>query len=171
MINFYSLSFQLNYDFSYHQQEFHTNIRLLIFSETKSILPFDCQLKLKTSSSPATVESYEKLIYDMFENKHLLENFRRYLCILTKQEYKIAESLQKIVEDDIVHIRKDFAANVKLEQSNGNNHTERALSVEDIHLLLIVARLQCLSYAQSELDINHWNKAKSLEFERLHTRL
>ena len=143
---------------------------MLILSETKSILPFDCQLKLKTAT-PNTVESYEKLISDMFENRHLIENFRRYLCILAKQEYKIAESLQKIVEDDIVHIRKDFAANVKSEQSNGNSHTEKVLTVEDIHLLLIVARLQCLSYAQSELDINHWNRAKTLEFDRLHTRL
>jgi len=163
---------KLNYDFSYHQQEFHTNIRILIMSETKSILPFDCQLKLKTNVNHMdSVESYEKFIFDLIESKHLLDNFRRYLCILAKQDYKIAESLQKIVEDDIVHIRKDFAANVKLEQGNGNSHTEKVLSIEDIHLLLIVARLQSLSFGQSELDINQWNKAKTLEFERLHTRL
>ena len=30
---------KINYDFSYHQQEFQTNMRILILSETKSILP------------------------------------------------------------------------------------------------------------------------------------
>ena len=30
---------KLNYDFNYHHQEFPTNIRVLILSQTKSILP------------------------------------------------------------------------------------------------------------------------------------
>jgi len=45
------------------------------------------------------------------------------------------------------------------------------LGIEDIHLLLIVARLQCLSYGRSDLNIFEWNKAKNLEFERLNTRI
>jgi hypothetical protein len=30
---------KLNYDFNYHHQEFHTDIRILTLSQTKSILP------------------------------------------------------------------------------------------------------------------------------------
>ena len=38
---------KINYDFSYHQQEFLTNMRILILSQTKSILPvsFTCNEK------------------------------------------------------------------------------------------------------------------------------
>lgn len=159
---------KLNYDFSYHQQEFQSNVRVLVLSQTKSILPFDCQLKLKTTVECLdSLENYENYISNLIESKNLLDNFRRYFCILSKQDYKLPESLQKIVEDDIVNIRKSFsAANTNTDTSN-----ERVISIEDIHLLLTVARLQCLSYGKSELSINEWNKAKTLEFERLHTRL
>ena len=45
------------------------------------------------------------------------------------------------------------------------------MSVEDLHLLLVVARLQTLSYGKSELGLNEWNKAKALEVERLNNRV
>jgi hypothetical protein len=156
---------RLSYDFSYHNQEFYTNMRVLVLSNTKSILPFDCQIKLKTNEGCLdSLENYEKFIMNLIENNTLLDNFRRYLCVLAKQEYKISDSIQKVIEEDIVHLRQNF-------NNNNSNGEKKVLGIEDIHLLLIVARLQCLSYGRSDLNIYEWNKAKNLEFERLNSRI
>jgi len=100
------------------------------------------------------------------KDSNLINKFRNYLTILAKTDYLIPEPFQKIVEDDIVNIRKHFAAS-----THNKSGKEKSLSIDDIHLILIVARLQCLSYGKSELSVYEWNKAKSLEFERLHTRI
>jgi len=161
---------RLSYDFSYHQQEFFTNMRILVLSNTKSILPFDCQIKLKTNEGNLdSLENYEKFILNLIENNNLLDYFRRYLCVLAKQEYKISDSIQKVIEEDIVHLRQNFSNTTN--NGNNSNGEKKVLGIEDIHLLLIVARLQCLSYGRSDLNIFEWNKAKNLEFERLNTRI
>jgi len=161
---------KLNYDFSYHQQEFQTNLRVLILSQTKSILASDCQLKLKPNVDRLeSLDAYLNYVMSLLENKRLIENFRKYLCVLAQLDYKIPESLQKIVEDDIVNVRKTF--NLNQQSNDGQQQKEnKSMSIEDIHLLLVVARLQCLSFGKSELTINEWNKAKSLELERLTNR-
>lgn len=161
---------KLNYDFSYHQQEFQTNLRVLILSQTKSILASDCQLKLKPNVDRLeSLDAYLNYVMSLLQNKRLIENFRKYLCVLAQLDYKIPESLQKIVEDDIVNVRKTF--NLNQQSNDGQQQKEnKSMSIEDIHLLLVVARLQCLSFGKSELTINEWNKAKSLELERLTNR-
>ena len=89
---------RLNYDFNYHQQEFPTNIRVLSVSDTKSILPCDCFLKLNPTIERFDAISYENFIFDLINKKdcNMLNMFRVYLTVLSNLEYKIPDSVQKV---------------------------------------------------------------------------
>jgi len=162
---------RLGYDFNYHHQEFETKLRILTLSESKSILPSDVAIKIQSKIEKFDSSSYDNVIFNLFGKKDsaLLNNFRNYLTILSNLEYTIPENVQKIVEEDIVNIRKEFIAS----SSNKTNATskEKVIDIDAIHNILIVARLQSLSYGNNELTINEWNTAKTLEFERLHNRV
>jgi hypothetical protein len=75
-------------------------------------------------------DEYRKLSAELLGRDELLNNMRKYFTILNKLEYKLTEKMQKLVEDDIVLIRKN----------NPNAQTNEKMSVDDIHLLLVVAR-------------------------------
>lgn len=89
---------RLGYDFNYHQQEFPTNIRVLSISDTKSILPCDCFLKLSPTVERFDAISYENFIFDLLNKKdcNLLDKFRVFLTIVSNLEYKIPDSVQKV---------------------------------------------------------------------------
>lgn len=122
---------KMNYDFSFHQQEFNTNIRVLVLSETKSLLPFDVQLKLNPNVQYFEAEKYEAFINQLFvdSNSGLLNNMRKYFSILSHLDYKLTQPMQQLVEDDIVQIRQSPKGN-----------TNNKMCIEDFHLLLVVAR-------------------------------
>lgn len=162
---------RLGYDFNYHQQEFTTNIRVLSISDTKSILPCDCFLKLKPTVERFDAIEYDSFIFDLLNKKgsNLLDKFRAYLTILSNLEYKIPDAVQKVVEDDIVTLKKDF--NESSANKSNSKDKGKLIDIDAIHLILIVARLQSVSYGRSELSLNVWSNAKNLEFERLHNRV
>ncbi len=68
-----------------------------------------------------------------------------------------------------MNVRKDFVSSSS--NKNKNIDKSKTVDIDGIHLILIVARLQALSYGHSELTLNEWNTAKTLEFERLHNRV
>lgn len=94
---------RLGYDFNYHQQEFPTNIRVLSISDTKSILPCDCFLKLSPTVERFDAISYENFIFDLLNKKesNLLDKFRAYLTVVSNLEYKIPDSVQKVMALDL----------------------------------------------------------------------
>lgn len=153
---------KMSYDFGFHQQEFNTNLRMLILSDTKSILTSDVQLKLNHELSKFESESYEKVINEIFDEGklNLINYIRRYFSILAHIDYKLSSSMQQLVENDIVQIRQNHLVK-----------NREKMSFEDFHTLLVVARLQAISYGKSELTIPEWNRAKSLEIERLKNRI
>ena len=112
---------KINYDFSYHQQEFQTNMRILILSETKSILPvsflnkivsfffklislifgfkFDAQLKLKANVEHFDADKYINYTNELISRigSSLLNNIRKYFSILSQIDYKLNEPMQKVI--------------------------------------------------------------------------
>lgn len=153
---------KINYDFGFHQHEFNTNLRILILSETKSILTSDVQLKLSHELQKFESEPYEKVINKFFDESklNLINYIRKYFSILTHIDYKLSNSMQQLVENDIVQLRQTHLVKNK-----------EKMSFEDFHTLLVVARLQAISYGKNELTIPEWNRAKSLEIERLKYRI
>ncbi len=72
-----------------------------------------------------------------------------------------------MVEEDIVHLR----TNSTDKSLSVNLNRKEKLGIEEFHSMLVVARLQTLSYGKQELSLHEWNRAKSLEFERLSSRI
>jgi hypothetical protein len=109
---------KMGYDFGFHAQDFYTNIRMLIISETKSILPVvkifyfnfknlnsyfifksDCHVKLQ---KPAYIklENYEANLAKFYsENTAFLNNLRKYITIVSQLDYKLNENVQKVLQE------------------------------------------------------------------------
>ncbi|KAM5142375.1 mini-chromosome maintenance complex-binding protein [Mantella aurantiaca] len=141
---------KVDYDFRYHQMEFPCNINVLVTSEGRSLLPSDCRVHLKPQLMPPNMEQYMGALLSTVLPS-LLNKFRVYLTLLRLMDYSISEEVTKSVEDDFVEMRKDNPQN---------------MSADDLHTLLLVARLLSLSSGHRTLSRETWLKAKELETQR-----
>lgn len=73
---------------------------------------------------------YNKTVDELLAKKELVDNLRKYISIINKLDYKLNEKMTKLVEEDIVQIRKNTI----------NTQTNEKMSIEDFHLLLVIAR-------------------------------
>ncbi|MBN3295848.1 MCMBP protein, partial [Amia calva] len=138
---------KVDYDFNFHQMEFPCNINVLITSEGRSLLPSDCQVHLQPQLAPPNMEEYLSAL-QVALMPSLLNKFRLYTSLLRTVEYGISEEVTKAVEDDFVEMRKN---------------DPQSISGEDLHRLLVVARLLSLSVGQTTLCRERWLRAKHLE--------
>ncbi|KAM4635894.1 mini-chromosome maintenance complex-binding protein [Discoglossus pictus] len=141
---------KVDYDFSYHRMEFPCNINVLVASEGRSLLPSDCQVHLKPEISPPNMEQYMSALLTA-SPPSMLNKFRIYLSLLQLLDYSISDEVTKAVEDDFVDMRKS---------------DPQSISADDLHRLLIVARLLSLSAGQTTLSRERWLRAKQLEIQR-----
>ncbi|XP_007252308.2 mini-chromosome maintenance complex-binding protein isoform X1 [Astyanax mexicanus] len=142
---------KVDYDFNYHQMEFPCNINVLIASEGRSLLPCDCQVHLCPALNPPNLEEYLKTI-QLAQVSSQLNKYRIYLSVARSLDYSISDQMTKEVEEDFVEMRKD---------------DPQSVSAEDLHRMLIVARLLSLSYGQTSLSRENWMKAKQMELVRI----
>lgn len=138
---------KIDYDFQYHQIEQHTNLPVFILSEGKSMISSDAEIRLNPThtdvgSAFSRVES--KLTPDV------LKRLRAYLTAARLIDYNLTEDMQKMVQDDFVESRKN----------------DNSISADDLHHLLILARLVAVSCGDSSLNADIWRSAKILENER-----
>ncbi|KAF3708462.1 Mini-chromosome maintenance complex-binding protein [Channa argus] len=80
-----------------------------------------------------------------------LNKFRVYLSVARLLDYSISDEVTKAVEDDFVDMRKD---------------DPQSISAEDLHRMLVVARLLSLSLGQTSLARDSWQRAKHIEMLR-----
>ncbi|XP_037637673.1 mini-chromosome maintenance complex-binding protein isoform X1 [Sebastes umbrosus] len=141
---------KVDYDFNYHQMEFPCNINVLIASEGRSLLPSDSQVPLQSQVTPPHMEEYLSSIH-MHPQASQLNKFRMYLSVAQLLDYSISDEMTKSVEDDFVDMRKD---------------DPQSISAEDLHRMLVVARLLSLSLGQTSLSTDSWLRAKHIEMLR-----
>lgn len=141
---------KVDYDFNYHQMEFPCNINVLIASEGRSLLPSDSQVPLQSQVAPPHMEEYLSSIH-MHPQASQLNKFRMYLSVAQLLDYSISDEMTKSVEDDFVDMRKD---------------DPQSISAEDLHRMLVVARLLSLSLGQTSLSTDSWLRAKHIEMLR-----
>ncbi|XP_032365836.1 mini-chromosome maintenance complex-binding protein [Etheostoma spectabile] len=141
---------KVDYDFNYHQMEFPCNINVLIASEGRSLLPSDCRIHLQSQITPPHMEEYLNSIH-MHPPASQLNKFRMYLSVARLLNYSISDEVTKSVEDDFVDMRKD---------------DPQSISAEDLHRMLVVARLLSLSLGQTSLARDSWLRAKHMELLR-----
>ncbi|KAM9804247.1 mini-chromosome maintenance complex-binding protein [Neosynchiropus ocellatus] len=142
---------KVDYDFNYHQMEFPCNINVLIASEGRSLLPSDCQIHIHPQVAPELVSEYLSSIHMHPQTSSQLNKFRLYLSVARLLDYNISDEVTKEVEDDFVDMRKD---------------DPQSMSAEDLHRMLVVARLLSLSSGQTSLTRDGWQKAKHMELLR-----
>ncbi|XP_023281706.1 mini-chromosome maintenance complex-binding protein [Seriola lalandi dorsalis] len=139
---------KVDYDFNYHQMEFPCNINVLIASEGRSLLPSDCQIHLQSQVAVPQMEEYMSSIHMHPQASSQLNKLRIYLSVARLLDYSISDELTKSVEDDFVDMRKD---------------DPQSISAEDLHRMLVVARLLSLSLGQTSLSRDSWLRAKHIE--------
>uniref|UniRef100_A0AAQ5YEI3 Mini-chromosome maintenance complex-binding protein n=1 Tax=Amphiprion ocellaris TaxID=80972 RepID=A0AAQ5YEI3_AMPOC len=142
---------KVDYDFNYHQMEFPCNINVLIASEGRSLLPSDCQIHLQPQVAPSHLEESLSSIHMHPQASSQLNKFRIYLSMARLLDYSISDEVTKSVEDDFVDMRKD---------------DPQSISAEDLHRMLVVARLLSLSLGQTSLSRDSWLRAKHIEMLR-----
>ncbi|XP_068113960.1 mini-chromosome maintenance complex-binding protein isoform X2 [Hyperolius riggenbachi] len=141
---------KVDYDFSYHQMEFPCNINVLVTSEGRSLLPSDCQVHLQQENIPDDLDNYViNLISSVLPN--VMDSWRIYVTRLRMMDYNISEEITKAVEEDFVEMRKD---------------DPQSMSADDLHRLLVVARLLSLSHGHHTLHWDTWCQAKYMETQR-----
>uniref|UniRef100_A0A4W5NYV4 Mini-chromosome maintenance complex-binding protein n=1 Tax=Hucho hucho TaxID=62062 RepID=A0A4W5NYV4_9TELE len=141
---------KVDYDFSYHQMEFPCNINVLVTSEGRSLLPSDCQVPLQPQVTPPNMEEYLTTIH-MAQFTSQINKFRVYLSLARTLDYSISDEVTKAVEDDFVDMRKD---------------DPQSVTAEDLHRMLVVARLLSLSLGQTTLSRDGWMRAKHIDMLR-----
>ncbi|KAG1653796.1 Mini-chromosome maintenance complex-binding protein [Nymphon striatum] len=140
---------KVEYDFNFHKMDYSCDIPVLIISEGKSMLPSDFHVPVTQQISWPEMESIYRGIH-AYLTPALLESIRKYLIILKNTEFNVPEELQTTIQNDFVNMRSQ------------NNQ----MKAEDLHSLLVIARLLSLSFGQSVLTIESWEKAKAMETER-----
>ncbi|XP_061084005.1 mini-chromosome maintenance complex-binding protein [Conger conger] len=138
---------KVDYDFNFHRMDFPCNLNVLVASEGRSLLPSDCQVRLQPRLTPPSLEGYLGALHAAV-SPSALNKFRTYVSLLRTLDYSISDQVTKAVEEDFVEMRKD---------------DPQSMSAEDLHRLLVVARLLCLSVGQATLSLEQWMKAKHLE--------
>ncbi|XP_069468048.1 mini-chromosome maintenance complex-binding protein isoform X2 [Ambystoma mexicanum] len=141
---------KVDYDFSFHRMEFQSNVNVLITSEGKSLLPSDCHVHLQPQIVPPNMEDYTgSLLAAVLPST--LNKFRTYVSLLRLMDYNISDEVTKAVEDDFVEMRK---------------YDPQSITADDLHRMLVVARLLSLSVGQTTLSRERWLRAKQLEVLR-----
>ncbi|KRT82765.1 hypothetical protein AMK59_3144, partial [Oryctes borbonicus] len=137
---------KMAYDFNYYTMEFDCDIPILILSEGKSLLPSDFHVVLKHSEIHVNTfneicDAIKKLL-----NPNLLNDIRIYLTTARNCKYEISDNMLETVQNDFVNLRQT-----------------QSISADDLHQLLVLSRLICLSEGKSTLDQECWKAACHLE--------
>lgn len=108
----------------------------------------DCEVHLQPQVAPSLMGEYLTGLQMLSTTSSQLNKFRTYLSVAQLLDYSISDEMTKSVEDDFVEMRKD---------------DPQSISAEDLHRLLVVARMQSLSLGQTTLCRDTWLRAKHIE--------
>lgn len=137
------------YDFNYYHLDFDCDIPFLILSEGKSLLNFDVHVVLKPEQM--CIDTFVEILEAArhFLKPELLTDIRKYLTLARFTEYEIHEKSGEWVQNEYIEMKK-----------------RGLVSADDLHQLLVLARLVSISHGKTNLDEECWRKACSLESER-----
>ncbi|CAK1586470.1 unnamed protein product [Parnassius mnemosyne] len=144
---------KVEYDFKYYKMEFDSDIPVLLLSEGKSLLPSDYHVPLRPEES--SLEIFDAIVEaaTYYLKEEIMNTIRKYLTNLKLVKYTISEDLQ-FVEDDFIEMRSQSDA-------------ENPVTADDLHRLLVLARLVSLSRGYDTLNKECWDITRKMECERL----
>ena len=118
------------------------------------MLPQDVQIMLKPSkemtedSISAVFSEAGKTLLEM----SLLTRLRNYAALAKNTNIELTDDVQKFVQEDFVSERQKDNSSIK--------------TSDDLHTLLVFARLLAVSHGEKSMNASLWNKAKTMESER-----
>ncbi|KAJ0178498.1 hypothetical protein K1T71_006321 [Dendrolimus kikuchii] len=144
---------KVEYDFKYYKMEFDSDISVFILSEGKSLLPSDYHLPLRPEES--SLEIFDAIVEaaTYYLKEEIMNVIRSYLTNIKLVKYTISEDLQ-FVEEDFIEMRS-------------KSDSENPVTADDLHRLLVLARLVSLSRGFDTLNKECWDITKKMEAERL----
>ncbi|CAH0398600.1 unnamed protein product [Chilo suppressalis] len=145
---------KVEYDFKYYKMDFEADIPVLILSEGKSLLPNDYHVPLRPEES--SLEIFDAIVEaaTYYLKEEIMNVIRTYLTSIKLVKYTITEDLQ-FVEDDFIEMRS-------------KSDVQNPVTADDLHRLLVLARLVSLSRGHDTLNKSCWEITKTMEAERLH---
>ncbi|KZC13690.1 Mini-chromosome maintenance complex-binding protein, partial [Dufourea novaeangliae] len=148
LINFQKVT----YDFKFYKMEYETDIPVLILSEAKSFIPCQNQVVLKIDTESKTVYPHVMEIVEQYlKGVNRLADIRGYLKVIRNAKFEFNEDIVKVVQNDFVELRQ----------------TQKNVSMDHLHSLMVLARLLSLSYGLNTLTTEYWKMAVGMEIERL----
>lgn len=139
----------LHYDFKFYPLEFDCDIPFLILSEGKSMIPSDVHVILQPDEM--CLNNFKEIVEaaDHFLKPDLLNNIRKYLTSVRLIDYSLSEEIETFIQDEFVKMRQDKNA-----------------TIDDLHGMLILARLVSISEGKKTLGESAWKKASEIEETR-----
>lgn len=137
---------KLTYDFNYYKLDFDCDIPFLILSEGKSLLNSDVHVILQPEQ--ICIDTFSEIVdaAKHFLKTELLNDIRKYLTLVRQIKYEISDELESLVQQEFVDMRQQ-----------GN------VTTDDLHTLLVLARLVSISKGKTSMDEDCWRKACNLE--------
>ncbi|CAB4401661.1 unnamed protein product [Rhizophagus irregularis] len=139
---------KLNYMFPFNNYEFNTDIGIIILSNAKTFLSYDCNIPLIQKSENTT-------ILDVSED--MLNQFRNYISILRYIDFNIPEDISDYIQADYVTQRQ-----------NASRNGTPLMTQQDLMLLLNLSRFVGLSFGSLKLTKELWDYTKKLDEARRH---
>ncbi|XP_075978600.1 mini-chromosome maintenance complex-binding protein [Anticarsia gemmatalis] len=143
---------KVEYDFRYYKMHFDSDVSVLILSEGKSLLPSDYHVPLRPEESSLQIFDAIVEAATYYLKEEIMNVIRTYLTSLKLVKYTINDNL-KFVEDDFIEMRSKADA-------------ENPVTADDLHRLLVLARLVSLSRGFDTLNKECWDITKNMEAER-----
>ncbi|XP_072383994.1 mini-chromosome maintenance complex-binding protein [Diabrotica undecimpunctata] len=140
----------VSYDFKFYPLEFHCDIPFLVLSEGKSMVYSDVHIALQPDE--ICINTFKEIVEaaEHFLKPDLLNEIRKYLTLARMTEYIITEQVENFIQNEFVKMRQ--------------NRSET--TADDLHNMLILARLIAISEGKSGLDEASWKKASDMEEQR-----
>lgn len=146
LVNFQTVS----YDFKFYRLGYDTDIPILILSETKSFVPCPTQIVLKTDSESGNLYSQIMEMAEHFlKDGDRLANIRQYIEVIRNTKFEFSDDIVPEIQSDFIKMRQ-------------RNHT----NADELHSLMVLARLLSLSHGLNTLTSEYWKKAVDMERER-----
>ncbi|XP_011149707.1 mini-chromosome maintenance complex-binding protein isoform X2 [Harpegnathos saltator] len=143
---------KLKYDFKYYTVDYETDIPMLIFSDVKSFVPCPMQVVLNVDAESENLYSQVlEAACQYLKEDDRLANIRQYLEVLRHMEFVFDEQITEAVQNYFVEMRS----------------SNRNINTDDLHALIVFARLMSMSYGKTTLDTECWNRTVQLETERM----
>ncbi|XP_037975058.2 mini-chromosome maintenance complex-binding protein [Plutella xylostella] len=144
---------KVQYDFKYYKMDFDCDVCILILSEGKSLLPCDYHIPLRPEESSLKIFDAIVEAATYYLKEDIMNLIRTFLTNMKMVKYTINDDL-KFVEEDFIAMRS-----ASTEQN--------PVTADDLHRLLVLARLVSLSRGYDTLNKECWDLTKKMEQERI----